>query len=75
MKPTNARVRVALGMWTVVMLILAIGSVATGARAASSALLFILFAAPFCVVHALGTGAMSPPVGEMLHAVSPRGRR
>jgi succinate-acetate transporter protein len=75
MRPTNACVRVALGMWTVVTLILVIGSVATGARAASSALLFILFAAPLCVAHALGADAMSPPVGEMLHAVSPRGRR
>ena len=75
MRPTNARVRVALGMWTVVMLILVIGSVTTGARAASSVLLFILFAAPLCVAQALGANAMSPPVGDMLHAVRPKGRQ
>ena len=75
MRPANARVRVALGMWTAVMLILVIGSVTTGARTASSALLFILFAAPLCVAHALGANVMSPPVGDMLHAVRPKGRQ
>ncbi len=41
-------------------------SVATGARVSSSALLFVLFAAPLCVAYVLGLGTKNLTVGEML---------
>ena len=60
------RLRLAIGVWTILTLGMAVWSVATGARVSSSALLFVLFAAPLCVAYALGLGTKTLTVGEML---------
>lgn len=60
------RLRLAIGVWTILTLGMAVWSVATGARVSSSALLFVLFAAPLCVAYVLGLGTKNLTVGEML---------
>jgi hypothetical protein len=63
----NNRIRLAIGLWTILTLGLVVWSVATGAKVSTSALLFVLFATPLCVAYALGIGTAQPTVGEMLH--------
>ena len=67
MMHTNNRIRLAIGLWTVLTLAMVVWSVATGARVSTSALLFVLFATPLCVAYALGIGTSPQTVGEMLH--------
>ena len=62
----DSRIRLAIGVWTVLTLGMVAWSVATGARVSSSALLFVLFAAPLCVAYALGIGTKTLTVSEML---------
>jgi hypothetical protein len=69
---TNTRVRLAIATWTILTLSLVVWSVAIGARMSSSALLFVLFAAPLGVFYALGFGTNQQTVGEMLHSARPK---
>ena len=60
---------------TILTLGLVVWSMVIGARLSSSALLFVLFAAPLCVAYALGFGTRQETVGEMLHTARPKDLR
>jgi hypothetical protein len=67
---TVSRVWIVGGVWSAALAGLIATSMAMGARFSTSALLFVIGAAPAAVMILIRAGAPSPSVTEILHSVN-----
>ncbi len=64
-----------IGGWIAAVAIITVASVALGARLSTTALLVALGVAPGSVIALLASGAPSPTVAQILHAVETKDGR